>query len=388
MKKMLFFTLILMLALGACVSNKAFKEHQSKVQTMQALQDKQQAEIEMANKDISDARKKIDELIIRLNEVDQELLVLTPMQMQIDDIASDFLALQEDLDLRISILDSEVKQGLDEFSMDMEDTFDILTDHLRELKVSSQNFATKDELAEVINESARIARILSDLTGEVQVATERFMESDSTFTMDIREDMELKRLSLIDIQERVELMESEVASIRDAAGRDQTLKSDLENLRRRVDNMNTELNTLTGDLQNVIQKERSVARAKLDEEMKTQYQAALNQYYKRNHEQSIRMFEDFLATYANSELVPNAHYWIGENYYAAANFTKAIRTFQNVVSLFPHHHKGPDAQLKVGMSYYNMKDYAAARQELNLLKTQYPNYVHMNLVDKYLRLSN
>ncbi|HOU72622.1 MAG TPA: hypothetical protein PLB85_04495, partial [Candidatus Syntrophosphaera sp.] len=94
MRKTLFALLIVMLALSACVSNKTFKAQQAKVQIMEARQNNQDAELEMARKDIINNREKLDQLIIRLNSVDEQLQVLEPMQDEIVNSATALVNLQ------------------------------------------------------------------------------------------------------------------------------------------------------------------------------------------------------------------------------------------------------------------------------------------------------
>jgi tol-pal system protein YbgF len=378
MKKLLFLVIISLLLVSACVSNKTFKAQQRKVQELEALQGHMQGELEMLGRDIVLARE-------RLDNADAELLKLPAMQTQLDDYSAEIQNLQDSLTEQLDILET-----------DLEDNLDTFTDHLRELKDASASYATKDELAEVIEESTRISQMLAELTGEMQTMSAGLTEQDSLLSAEAMAEQESKKTVFSQILDRVGSLESELDAIREEnrlrsqelGGNNAALRSDLESLRMRVENVNGELSTLTSDLQDIIQKERTAAQKKREAAMNGQYQAALAQYYKGNHEQSILLFEDFLKTYSNVSLSANAHYWIGENYYSAGNFTKALREFQNVVSLFPEHDKAPDAQLKIGLSYYNLKDYNAAGQELNLIKTQYTGYAHMNLVDKYLRLSS
>ncbi|HOR29988.1 MAG TPA: tol-pal system protein YbgF, partial [Candidatus Syntrophosphaera thermopropionivorans] len=145
-----------------------------------------------------------------------------------------------------------------------------------------------------------------------------------------------------------------------------------------------DLDALTSDLQLVIAQERAAAEKRRIEARDKQYKTALNEYYKGNYEKSILLFEEFLTSYPDSELVPNAHYWIGENYYSAKNYPKALREFQIVVSNFPGHQKAWDAQLKIGLTYYQMNDFKSAYQELMVIKNQNPAYPQMPIVDKYL----
>ena len=160
--------------------------------------------------------------------------------------------------------------------------------------------------------------------------------------------------------------------------------SELNDLRARVIAIGKDLDALTSDLQSIIAQERAKAKKQHNSAREKQYKTALNEYYKGNYENSIILFEEFLNNYPDSDLVPNAHYWIGENYYSAKNYPKALREFQFVVSNFPEHQKGWDAQLKIGLTYYQMNDFKSAYQELMVIKNQNPAYPQMPIVDKYL----
>jgi len=174
MRKTLFALLIVMLALSACVSNKTFKAQQAKVQIMEARQNNQDAELEMARKDIINNREKLDQLVIRLNSVDEQLLVLEPMQDEIVNSATALVNLQGEVaaisgQLNEAIAaNAKLEQKLTALTTDTNETFDAYSDYLKQMKDSQSGFATKEEVAQLTEESTRLAQVLDDLTAEVE----------------------------------------------------------------------------------------------------------------------------------------------------------------------------------------------------------------------------
>lgn len=436
MRNMLLVLLAVMLVLSACVSNKTYKAQQAKVQMMEARQNNQDAELEMARKDIIDNRKQLDQLILRVNGVDEQLLVLEPMQDEIVNSATALVSLQDEVAAINTQLgeaiaaNAALDQKLTTLTADTNDTFDAYSDYLTQMKDSQTGFATKDELAQLAAESTQLAQLLDDLTTEVEsiamyldeqdailASLEEFTEDQATFN----ENMALENEALMEFrdaqlamaegsqksaaQDRQELWaeinrirgevdasQSELTTIRQVLSTDvvelkQTdteVQTEMSDLRDRVYTVNSDLSTLTTDLQQVIVKERAAAEKRRMETLKKQYKVALNEYYKGHHENSILLFEEFLANNPDCELSPNAYYWIGENYYSAANFPKALREFQTVVDRYPGHPKAWDAQLKIGLTYYRMDDLQSSYDQLMVIKNYYPDYPHMKIVDKYL----
>ncbi len=437
MRKMLLALLAIMLILSACVSNKTYKAQQAKVQILEAQQNNQDSVLEMARKDIINNREKIDNLVIRLNGVDEQMLVLDPMQDEIVIAANSIVSLQGEVaainaQLTQAIAaNAKLDQKITALTTDTNDTFDAYSDYLKQMKDSQVTYATKAELAQLAAETAQLAKILDDLTTEAEsiamyldeqdailASLQDFADSQYTFNenmvlenealMDFRDAQitQVKGQKASDEQEKQELRseigrireqltesQNEIYTVREALSSDvdelkQTdaeVMSEMSVLRDRVYTVNSDLTNLTSDLQQVIVKERAAAEKRRMETIKKQYNAALNEYYKGRHENSIVMFEDFLKNYPDCELSPNAHYWIGENYYSAANYAKALRQFQAVVDRYPGHAKAWDSQLKIGLTYYQMKDYESCYNELMVIKNYNPQYPHMKIVDKYLK---
>jgi len=437
MRKTLFALLIVMLALSACVSNKTFKAQQAKVQIMEARQNNQDAELEMARKDIINNREKLDQLVIRLNSVDEQLLVLEPMQDEIVNSATALVNLQGEVaaisgQLNEAIAaNAKLEQKLTALTTDTNETFDAYSDYLKQMKDSQSGFATKEEVAQLTEESTRLAQVLDDLTAEVESIAlfmdeqdaileqlGEFAENQAAFNEGINlekeamAELQASQTTLTEDQQKSAAQEkeavwTEITRIRSELTKSQneltairqTLSSDVEGLkkdrtqvmtemselRERVYTVNSDLTSLTIDLQSVITKERAAAEKRRLEAINKQYKAALAEYNRGRHENSIVLFEEFLKANPDCELSPNAYYWIGENYYSAGNYPKALRQFQEVVDRYQGHDKAWDAQLKIGLTYFQMQDYESTYNELMVIKNYNPSYPQMKIVDKYLK---
>ncbi|MCB5246754.1 MAG: hypothetical protein LHW57_01845, partial [Candidatus Cloacimonetes bacterium] len=329
MRNMLLVLLAVMLVLSACVSNKTYKAQQAKVQMMEARQNNQDAELEMARKDIIDNRKQLDELILRVNGVDEQLLVLEPMQDEIVNSATALVSLQDEVAAINTQLgeaiaaNAALDQKIASLTADTNDTFDAYSDYLTQMKDSQTGFATKDELAQLAAESTQLAQLLDDLTTEVEsiamyldeqdailASLEEFTEDQATFNENIALEnealMEFRDAQLAmaegsqksaaqDRQElwaeinrirgEVDASQSELTTIRQVLSTDvvelkQTdteVQTEMSDLRDRVYTVNSDLSTLTTDLQQVIVKERAAAEKRRMETLKKQYKVALNE---------------------------------------------------------------------------------------------------------------
>ncbi|MBP7205421.1 MAG: tetratricopeptide repeat protein [Candidatus Cloacimonetes bacterium] len=394
------FSLLLLafiLLLSACVGNKSFQAQKSKVQVIEARQNNQDAELEMARKDIIQNKKKLDELVIRLKGVDEQLLVLDPMQDEIVKSATAIVELQDDLTALGRQLDEAIatntrlEQKLTALTKDTNDTFDAYSDYLIKMKDAQTGFATKAELTRIADESSQMAAVLDDLTSELE-AISGYVDEQDGILMSLEETVEGEKSAaeeqmelrdeIVRIRKDLTDHQGELADIRQTL--DGEVKTDMNALRERVYTVDSDLKALTSDLQQVIVKERAAADKRRQAALNTQYKAALNEHYKGNFEHSIILFEEFLKNNPGSDLSANASYWIGENYYSAGNYAKALREFQSVADRYPEHAKAWDAQLKIGLTYYQLQDLESCRTELMKIKTMYPDYPQMKVVDRYL----
>jgi tol-pal system protein YbgF len=83
-------------------------------------------------------------------------------------------------------------------------------------------------------------------------------------------------------------------------------------------------------------------------------------------------FASFLSDYPNSDLAPNARYWLGESYFGKKDFRKAIDAYDKVELDYPGSEKVPAAILKKGYAYLALKDKKRASSAFKQVVTLYP----------------
>ena len=82
--------------------------------------------------------------------------------------------------------------------------------------------------------------------------------------------------------------------------------------------------------------------------------------------------EEFIKARPQSELVPNAYYWIGEAYYSEKNFENAIVQFQDVIEKYPAHSKASAALYKQALAFEALGEGKKTTALLKKLIETYP----------------
>lgn len=106
---------------------------------------------------------------------------------------------------------------------------------------------------------------------------------------------------------------------------------------------------------------------------KALYDQALALYYAEKPEQARKQFRNFIDEYPDSQLIPNAWYWLAETYYTQKDFPQAILGFRRILDKYPEDPKAPDALLKMGYSYERLNDFRNALFYLGILTQDYPD---------------
>jgi len=100
------------------------------------------------------------------------------------------------------------------------------------------------------------------------------------------------------------------------------------------------------------------------------YNAALDQFNKRNYVGAQQQFEAILST-GTDKLADNCHYWIGESMYGLKKYSESIKHFETVLG-YPGSGKRPYAQLMIGNAYAMLGDKTSAREAYDKVVTTYP----------------
>jgi tol-pal system protein YbgF len=105
---------------------------------------------------------------------------------------------------------------------------------------------------------------------------------------------------------------------------------------------------------------------------RAEYERILAYFKEGNLEGSRDGFSAFLAQYPNSDLAPNARYWLGESHYGKKEYKQAIDSYDRVELDYPQSEKVPAAILKKGFAYLALKDKKRASSAFKQVVTLYP----------------
>lgn len=173
----------------------------------------------------------------------------------------------------------------------------------------------------------------------------------------------------LDLAGQNEQLRQEIARLR---GQIEVLTNELTNQQKRqkdfYNDLDARLRKLEPQPMNIDGKEVSIA----PDEQKS-YEAALALFKAGDYKNAGAAFSDFLRRYPQSGFAASAYYWLGNTYYAQRDYRNAIVAQQTVVRSYPDNPKAPDALLNISSSYAELKDKAAARNTLDTLITTYPD---------------
>lgn len=103
-----------------------------------------------------------------------------------------------------------------------------------------------------------------------------------------------------------------------------------------------------------------------------EYEAALNQFKATKYKEAATAFAAFVQKFPDSELAPNAQYWLGNAWYAQRNCTKAIETQSVVTTRYAESPKAPDAWLAIATCQQELGNPTGARRSLETVVAKYP----------------
>lgn len=112
--------------------------------------------------------------------------------------------------------------------------------------------------------------------------------------------------------------------------------------------------------------------------VKEAYAHAKSQYDDGQYEDSLKSFRAFLEKYADSALVPNAHFWMAECYIRTRDYEPGIAEFKHVINHYPENEKAADALYQMAMVHLELKDKGAAKIALQQLVNKYPKAEKFN----------
>jgi len=117
----------------------------------------------------------------------------------------------------------------------------------------------------------------------------------------------------------------------------------------------------------------------------TLYRLAFDQMSRGSHSTARTGFQDLLTQYPNSDLAPDAQYYIGETLQAEGNSTAADSVFSLVVQKYPSAPRAATALYKHGLFLQRAKRDREARQAFQTVIDKYPRSDEAALAREQLR---
>jgi tol-pal system protein YbgF len=103
------------------------------------------------------------------------------------------------------------------------------------------------------------------------------------------------------------------------------------------------------------------------------YQNALADRSRGNFDLALQGFQEYLKWFDNTELAPNAQFYVGQIAYDKTDFPAAIEAFNLVVEKYGENNKSADATYMKGMALLKSGQRTQAGQEFLTVIQKYPN---------------
>lgn len=102
------------------------------------------------------------------------------------------------------------------------------------------------------------------------------------------------------------------------------------------------------------------------------YEAALNQFKAAKYKEAAAGFAAFVQKYPDSQLAPNAQYWLGNAWYAQRDCKKAIEAQSVVTTKYADSPKAPDAWLAIATCQQELGNPTGVKRSLETVIAKYP----------------
>jgi tol-pal system protein YbgF len=105
-----------------------------------------------------------------------------------------------------------------------------------------------------------------------------------------------------------------------------------------------------------------------------QYDQAMNLMSRAQYDEASAAFRAYAdANPSDSDLAPQAIYWVANISFIRQDYAPAARTFAEVIKKYPKSQRAPDAMLKLAQSFMAMGQKSEGCTTLGLIKSKYPD---------------
>lgn len=181
--------------------------------------------------------------------------------------------------------------------------------------------------------------------------------------------VDLATKNQVDFANQLEIIKSDIARLR---GQLEVLTNDLDTTQKRQKDFYVDLDNRLRQIEGQAQ-EKAEAAKPVDPAAETRdYEAALTAFRSSKYSDAAAGFASFIATYPDSSLLANAHFWAGFSYAKSRNPGKAATFYGQFVALAPTDPRAPDALLEQADALQASGSATEARKVLQSIVRTYP----------------
>ncbi|MDR0234375.1 MAG: tol-pal system protein YbgF [Zoogloeaceae bacterium] len=210
------------------------------------------------------------------------------------------------------------------------------------------------------------AGLFSDSGAREQVANLK-KESEQRFDTLTKAQLELST-QLLGLREEISRMHGEI----------EILRHENEQLKKRQQDLYLDLDSRLSYLEgsssaNPARTNGATPSAATDPAAETRvYENALDQFRANQYMEAAAAFTAFLNAYPDSNMAPNARFWLGNVWYAQGKCEEAMEAQLTLLREWPDSSRAPDALLVIANCQRDMKNRAAEQNTLKEIVAKYP----------------
>ncbi len=176
------------------------------------------------------------------------------------------------------------------------------------------------------------------------------------------------RRSLLELQNQIETLRAEVATLR---GVNEQLSRDVADVQRRQKDIAQGVDDRLRQFEPV--KVTADGREFTAEPAeKRDFDTAMTVFRKGDYAAAQAVFVEFLKRYPQSGYAPAALFWLGNAQYATRDYKEAMINFRALIARDPDHLRAPESVLSIANCQIELKDTRGARKSLEDLIKAYP----------------
>lgn len=183
----------------------------------------------------------------------------------------------------------------------------------------------------------------------------------------IPDEMAPLRRSVLELQNQIELLRSELAALR---GQNEQLTRLLSEMQQRQKDLAAGLENRLSSVDDRFKRFEPVKvtldgmEFTADPAEKRDFDAAIALFRQGNFAAAAAAFSGFVGRHPASGYLGSAQFWLGSAHYASREYREAMTSFRALVARDPNHQRVPEAMLAVANCQIELKDNRAARKTL------------------------